>query len=188
MKWTNTFRLLACSTTALMVACGGDRGTSPLDPVAPEIAEGSVSFNYSGAEEGTFSAMQAYEEDLHHKGIDQDHAVGIRTSDLFSLTAWTSGSNGRLLLNLVLLNASDTGSYPVCTEGEMNGPCSGFVFVPDLPAEGPASSGWQSSGGSVEVSLLSNSRMRGTFSGTLVHTDTGSEIVIAHGEFDVPVG
>lgn len=187
---------LALAACLVAVAACDDGTTGPVD--APS---GSLSFSYSGAQSGSFSATGQYGEDRTGSFEWRPFAVGLRyfdnsvnaqTIDIFGV-APRSGTRGdavdlfiddltqpralSLDLEACLLNRATLDVRDGCAVG---------LFAFDASPQTGAGEIWLTRTGTLTVEAVSAGRIRGSFSGTLVNEDD-DVITVSGGTFDVPV-
>jgi hypothetical protein len=189
-------RFLAAFCAVLLAACGDGTGTEPLDPV------GTVRFDYRGAITGSYEASG--ELPIENGALTQP-ATGasvIRRDSVLAVVAFrqnggTKGDGFSLLLGAL----TKTGSYSIDALGCQTAPgsCRVGVFARDLDVAklttSPDTAGLTSNAyvlalGTVNVTRLTDVRVRGTFSGVAVRASDPNPlnpVTITNGEFDVPI-
>jgi hypothetical protein len=180
----------------LLAACGDGTGTQPLDPV------GTVRFDYRGAISGSYEATG--ELPIENGALPQPAtgATAVRRDSLLAVVAFRQSGGTKGDGFSLLLGALDkTGSYSIDALGCQTAPgtCRVGVFARDLDAAmlttTPDSAALVSNAyvlafGSVNVTRLTDVRVRGTFSGIAVRLsdqNPQNPVTITNGEFDVPI-
>ena len=184
---TRPFALIAC--LALLAACGSD------DPTAPGAVSGTVTFNYSGAGGGTYSATGALAQT----------ASDVTAQTTTWGTGWKDNTDGSLnvasniattstLSNFlaIVVNRQTVGTAtidPNCVSTNTTS-CTDFVFFVALASSGSANFICALDAGSVVIATVTSERATGTFSGTGTCVDNaGGEqaFAVTNGSFDVPL-
>jgi hypothetical protein len=182
---------------AVLGACDGGTGSEELDPV------GTVSFTYRGAVSGSYQATG--ELQLRSGTLPQPAtgATAYRQDSVLAVLAFkTEGGARGDGFTLVLGALTEKGSYafdPLACQSQASGACRIGVFAPGLDAAqlaatpdaaALAANAYVLVLGSVNVTRLTELRVRGTFSGTAVRASDptlASAVTISRGEFDVPI-
>ncbi len=189
-------RFLAAFCAVLLAACGDGTGTQPLDPV------GTVRFDYRGAISGSYEAIG--ELPIENGALPQPAtgAAAIRRDSVLAVVAFRqSGGTKGDGFSLLLGGIDGTGSYSIDALGCQTAPgtCKVGVFARDLDAAmltttpdtaAIVSNAYVLAFGSVNVTRLTDVRVRGTFSGVAVRLsdqDLQNTVTITNGEFDVPI-
>lgn len=187
--------LALAGSLAATAACDGDSSGSGDD------TRGSLSFSYSGAVSGSFSASGKY-EDLGGGDFERTSplAVGIRYFDdaegedfidLFTYRPRTSTTGDFADIFFADVSSSQTISMDLdaCLRNDftLNPGCAVGFFGFNGDYDDPNSSNWITVTGELKVTSVSNSNLRGTFSGTLENLDTQQTITVTNGKFDVPL-
>lgn len=188
--------LSLAAALALTAACDDDgTGSGSND-------RGSLSFAYSGAISGSYSASGTYEEDASGSyETDEPFAIGIRYFDepegedfidVFSYRP-TSGGRGDILD----LYFEDLGAERVVSlnlqaclqqDGTVGEGCGiGFFAFNVFPDDATESDIWVTLSGTLLINEVSDTDIRGTFSGSLVNLGTNQVITVSNGSFDVPL-
>lgn len=182
---------------AVLSACDGGTGSEELDPV------GTVSFTYRGAVSGAYQATG--ELQLRSGTLPQPAtgATAYRQDSILAVLAFkTDGGARGDGFSLILGALTETGSYafdPLACQSGSAGACRIGVFAPGLDAAllattpdaaALAANAYVLVLGSVNVTRLTDLRVRGTFSGTAVRASDPTlenAVTITRGEFDVPI-
>jgi hypothetical protein len=148
-----------------------------------------VSFTYSGAASGTFSAAgpPSGPGTIYSATSGQRLSGGLYKVDAFMPT---NGALGNHLSLNVRPGQSGAQAVPVNDAACPPEPCAtGFVGL-GLYVTVPIYLGdvYSFKSGEVRLTEASGSRLRGTFRGTAIHNSTGAVIQVENGNFDVPVG
>jgi hypothetical protein len=188
MTTTQILKITLAGALALLAACNDTTGNGGTDT-------GSLSFTYSGARAGTYSASGRFQA-RSTSFAKQPFAIGARSSEagvsevaVLSYLPVTTSTGHMLLLGLP--GNSGTGSYSFDDSG-----CSGedldcafalllFDTNPDL--EEDDSQVFAFTTGTVNVTSNTSGHLRGTFSGTAETFFGDSVITVTNGSFDVPV-
>lgn len=163
----------------LLAAAATTAGCS--DPTRPEGEVGSVSFEYEGAESGSFSVVGARPDNW----AEEPHAAGERTdapgyTKVFALTRdaqlWIAG------------DVAADGTYPIRAE---SGSPEEPVFAGELalgvdPGSNTARVVFVLTAGFVILEPAPAGRIRGRFAGTARALTGTATITITDGRFDVP--
>jgi hypothetical protein len=189
-------RALWVCCAAVLAACDGGTEAEVLDPV------GTVRFGYRGAITGSYEASG--ELQLRDGAVLQaaTGATAVRRDSLLAVVAFQhkGGTRGDGF-SLILGALGKTGSYSIdalsCQAAPGN--CRVGVFARDLDAAmlttppdsaAVASNAYVLAFGSVNVTRLTDVRVRGTFSGIAVRLsdqNPQNPVTITNGEFDVPI-
>jgi hypothetical protein len=189
-------RFLVAFCAVLLAACGDGTGTQPLDPV------GTVRFDYRGAITGSYEAIG--ELPIEDGALPQPAtgASAIRRDSVLAVVAFRQNGGTKGDGFSLLLGALDrTGSYSIDALGCQTAPgsCRVGVFARDLDAAmlttspdtaALVSTAYVLAFGSVNVTRLTDVRVRGTFSGVAVRLsdqNLQNPVTITNGEFDVPI-
>ncbi|HEY0150847.1 MAG TPA: hypothetical protein VGB92_02550 [Longimicrobium sp.] len=189
-------RFFAAFCAVLLAACGDGTGTQPLDPV------GTVRFDYRGAITGSYEAIG--ELPIEDGALPQPAtgASAIRRDSILAVVAFRQNGGTKGDGFSLLLGALDrTGSYSIDALGCQTAPgsCRVGVFARDLDAAmlstspdtaALVSNAYVLAFGSVNVTRLTDVRVRGTFSGVAVRLsdqNLQNPVTITNGEFDVPI-
>lgn len=196
MQVTMLSRGLAVCCAMLLAACGDGTGTQPLDPV------GTVRFSYRGPISGSYEAIG--ELPIENGALVQPvtGATAVRRDSLIAVVAFQhqGGTRGDGF-SLVLGALTKTGSYTIDALGCQTAPgsCRVGVFARDLDAAmlttstdtaALAANAYVLVFGSVNVTRLTDLRVRGTFSGAAVRLsdrNLQNPVTISNGQFDVPI-
>lgn len=187
--------VVCCS--AVLAACDGGTGSEQLDPV------GTVSFTYRGAVTGTYQATGELQVRSGTLPQPATGATAYRQDSILAVLAFrTEGGARGDGFSLVLGALTETGSYafdPLACQAQSAGACRVGVFAPGLDAAllattpdaaALAANAYVLVLGSVNVTRLTDLRVRGTFSGTAVRASDPTlqnAVTITQGEFDVPI-
>lgn len=189
-------RVLAVCCAVVLAACGDGTGTPPLDPV------GTVRFDYRGPISGSYEAIG--ELPIEDGALPQPAtgATAVRRDSILAVLAFQHHGGGKGDGFSLILGALDrTGSYTIDALGCQASPggCRVGVFARDLDAAmlttSPDTAAIVANAyvlvfGSVNVTRLTDLRVRGTFSGTAVRLSDQNllnPVTITNGEFDVPI-
>jgi hypothetical protein len=189
-------RALVAFCAVLVAACGDGTGTQPLNPV------GTVRFDYRGPISGSYEAIG--ELPIENGALPQPAtgATAVRRDSVLAVLAFqqkggTKGDGFSLILGAI----DGTGSYTIDALGCQTSPgsCRVGVFARDLDAAmlttSPDTAALVANAyvlvfGSVNVTRLTDVRVRGTFSGAAVRLSDQNllnPVTITNGEFDVPI-
>lgn len=174
---------------ALLAACGDSTGSGSKTATGP----GSLSFTYSGARAGTFSASGELQQNST-SFVKQPFAVGVRSRQgnvsaisIVSYLPVTSATGHMVLLGIPEI--SGTGNIDLSGDN-----CTSLCPValllydtnPDLEEEDDSQL-FGFVAGTVSVTSNSNGHLKGTFSGTAENFEGDSVLTITNGAFDVPI-
>ncbi len=190
-------RALWVCCAAVLAACdGGGTEAEVLDP------SGTVRFDYRGPISGSYEAsgeLQVSEGALPRPATG---ATAVRRDSLLAVLAFQhSGGTRGDGFSLILGALRKTGSYSIDAVSCQSAPgnCRVGVFARDLDAAmlttspdtaGLAANAYVMVFGSVNVTRLTDLRVRGTFSGVAVRLSDQNllnPVTITDGEFDVPI-
>ncbi|HEX8211952.1 MAG TPA: hypothetical protein VF584_17380 [Longimicrobium sp.] len=189
-------RFLVAFCAVLLAACGDGTGTQPLDPV------GTVRFDYRGAISGSYEAIGELPIENGAATQPATGATAVRRDSLLAVVAFRqSGGTRGDGFSLLLGALEKTGSYSIDALGCQTAPgtCRVGVFARDLDAAmltttpdtaAIVSNAYVLAFGSVNVTRLTDVRVRGTFSGVAVRLsdqNLQNPVTITNGEFDVPI-
>jgi hypothetical protein len=188
-------RFLTLSAVSLLSFGVAACGDGPVDPT-PEPSEGSISFTYSGAQSGSFSAQGNIRLDSN----------GDPVTDSFA-NAWADGE--RLMIAGMRVRSAERrdgiaflfsgqpapGSYPLdfmqCGSGQSQTPCSVGMIVLNVPIQGgDPTDGYIFVSGTMNLTRVSSTFVEGTFSGTALkmgETGTVAAIQVTAGRFSTPI-
>jgi hypothetical protein len=172
-------RLLGTAALALaLAACKDSTGSGDNPP-------GSLSFTYTGAVTGEFSASGAFDPDAN---AFSDYAVASVLSGRLVVIASDTLVTGRG--NLFAIYVPPATGKTTCTATTTPTSCQirGELItgVSSNPNEGIGGS-YAGYVGTIEVTELANNRVRGTFSIVLESEELESQVEISAGSFDAPV-
>lgn len=198
-----------------LIACGSDDGTGPGDQGFGKD-EGQIAFSYSGAKmKGEFRTRGALELDA--KGNPMVGSFAAATQEKASVngapTDFTSiyGVNFRMpKMDMVggFWTSIKTGKFPVADGCDNEYPedrvlpdCAGIFFMLDIDLmqwsdEVDSVPMYFLTTGNVEVTSISNGRIRGTFQGTARLLDfeasedgfvAGADLTVTNGTFNLPI-
>jgi len=182
------FALIAC--LSLLAACGSD------NPTAPVAASGTVTFNYSGAGGGSYSASGS---------LLSTASSGTAQSTTWS-TGWKDNADGstNVASNVavtstvanffgIVINRQTTGTAtidPNCQSTNTTACTDVILFIGFNANSGAFNFVCALESGSVVIATISASKVTGTFSGTgtcVSSTGAPSTFTITNGSFDVPL-
>lgn len=163
------------------------------DPAAP-AAQGSVSFTYSGAGGGTFSASGAAPSFNAPPPTTASWVFGYVESGEMYVAGGRPRSGGLLDLAILRLERTTPGSTSIDASCNIDGDvtCTGMEFLLNFNGNGDAGDFFCSlTSGAIVVTEVNASRARGTVSGegTCVPGTGGSASAfsVSNGTFDVPM-
>jgi hypothetical protein len=174
-------RTMAFVALALL-GCGDSTGPSGLN--------GTVTFTFTGAGGGTFtvtgSAPQGSEPPLNANMTAASQDVEGNQTVVIAFKS-TGGENGDVLI--IGINRTTVGSDPIAEDCDPEATaCSGLVFFPNFNGESLL---WACAllDGTVAITEVTSSRVKGTFSGTGECYDEGTDdlepFTITNGTFNV---
>lgn len=183
-----TIKLVAATLAAVaLAACGDSTGSTPT------ATSGSLSFTYTGARIGSYSAQGTFQLQNDSTIVKQSFAAGLKLV--------SNGQTAMGLLSYVPLNPTTGNELIVLFPGVSGAatidldpnnctsqcPLALLAFDTDPNASEDNSQLFFFSSGSVNVSSTSNGRMKGTFNGTAETFAGDSVITVTNGSFDVPL-
>ncbi|HEX8906038.1 MAG TPA: hypothetical protein VF771_14415 [Longimicrobiaceae bacterium] len=183
-----TIRLAAALAAAAitLAACGDSTGNSEASP-------GSLSFSYTGARSGSYSATGAFRQTSDSTFAKQPFAVGARGAEsgftYISLLSYqpVTAEEGDMAL-FILPNVTSPATFPLSASCETaDCPFAALIFDTNPDASEDDSDLYLLESGSVNVTSVSSRRMRGTFSGTATELFGDASITVTNGSFDVPL-
>jgi hypothetical protein len=195
--------LLTLACVALWGATAGCGGDGPTEPGA---LAGSISFDYSDSQTGSFQAagrIDPFRSGPYTDGaaVFRDRYAGVETMVVLGIEMQSSMRADVLSLSFPSVTTPQT--LPLadieCPSGET--PCTltlfGSSFGIDMPvASGPlvfffdAENDYHFTGGTVTIESVTGTRMTGAFEGTAeTRPPSGSPqtITVTNGRFDVPI-
>lgn len=199
-------RPILAAVVALCAACSND---SPTDPPSTAGDPGLVRFSYSGSGVGgTFAAQGNLDTDPMADPLAKTFAVALDFSGsgggapFYEIVAMNVGSP-KLDIMSILLSGQKTGAYPVMTEDDCAGPslqatCAlAWFYLGFNPDDTLPPREFVLTSGTVQVTSVSNGRLKGTFQGSAREVADGGGSVgpfvdgiaveVVSGTFDVPV-
>lgn len=176
-----TRQLLLAASLALLAGCGSDKVTTVTG------LNGAVSFTYSGAVSGTYSATGAlpsgnFETTTWSAGVISQGAVFVE-----SATPASSSSHNFVF---IAIPRTTTGSSPIDPECSDN-VCGEMFFELGAPNSGSANPTQTCilDAGTITITEITSSRVKGTFTGTagtcLSSNQTLGSFTVTNGSFDV---
>ncbi|HSU12882.1 hypothetical protein [Longimicrobium sp.] len=184
MKNTGIAAALLAATISL-AACGDSTGSS-VDP-------GSLSFTYTGARSGSYSATGAIVRTSDTTFAKQPFAVGAKGTlqgqtfvSILSYRPVTSSTGDMVLFDLANVTGPTVLSLDAgCVADDC--PFAGIAFDTDPDASEDESDFYLFDSGTLSVTAVSGGRIRGTFSGTATEFFGDATITVTNGAFDVPL-
>jgi hypothetical protein len=182
---------VALPVVFLLVACGDDA-----DPVGPPNPTGTVSFQYTGAETGSFHASGAVVRNAAGHPRFGTFAAGYHSRDTVAITGFQALSDPRgHALALGILRLATAGSVTLDpTQCAPPAPCALGAIVLDTEVRafqallGAPGRLYTFRSGAIVVTSLSADRLRGTFQGEAVALENPAQVIqVANGSFDVPL-
>jgi hypothetical protein len=204
----NTLKLAVTTLLAAGLAACGDESTGLDNDLLPK--SGEIGFSYSGAKRGTFLAKGALE-------FNQDSTLKLQSFAVATTRTDSSSATGarvlfeavdlrlpRLDLFLGELPNLRTGTYSLniaCSWQSLPDNCAALAFGIDVDMQDAFSETGEFplyllTSGTLEVSSISNNRIRGDFQGTAklltVLADDldfvpGADLTVTNGTFDLPL-
>jgi hypothetical protein len=174
-------RLLVASVFLSLLAC---------DSTEPNVS-GSVSFTYTGAGGGTFSAAGDVPS-FNAPSTSSSWAVGYTDAGETYVVASRPRTGGLTDLAVLRIQRTTTGSEPIDPACDVDGSaaCSGLMFSLNFNGNGDTGDFFCFlSSGTVVVTEISEGRIKGTFSGSGSCTagagGTPAAFAVTGGSFDV---
>lgn len=185
MKRSTLLAVLAA--TAALAACKdatGDNG----------VGSGSVSFTYSGARSGSYSAKGEFEKVGTSSFVKKSFATGVSLRDangdvigILGYVPVTATTGHQAVLVLPPVSGGETLEIDPTCEGVTFCPLGLITFDINPDEQFDDSEGYLFTGGTVHVTSVANNRLKGTFSGTAVDITGTQTLTVTNGSFDVPL-
>jgi hypothetical protein len=182
---------LALPVVLLLAACGDDA-----DPTRPLNPTGTVSFEYTGAETGSFHASGGVVRDAAGRPRYGNFGAGYHNRDTVAVTAFQTISEPRghaLALGILRLAAAGTVTLDP-THCAPPAPCGLGAVALDTEVRafqallGAPGRLYLFRSGAIVVTSLSADRVQGTFQGEAVALANPAHVIqVANGSFDVPL-
>lgn len=175
----------------LMAGCGGDDSTGPGDDGNGAVSAGVLTFNYSGSMSGSFSANGAPKATFEESLATGSFAVGTRIQGSgMGVTAFrrTSGTRGDMVI--VVIEGEEKGRYDTAMSSCESRCATVMIYFNVDYTQGQQSfaRAFVFETGEVEVSEVSSSVLKGTFSGRAEEFfGEGGEFSVTNGSFSAPV-
>ncbi|HEX6748991.1 MAG TPA: hypothetical protein VF092_16960 [Longimicrobium sp.] len=177
--------LAAALAAITLTACGDGTGS--------DLTPGSLAFTYEGARSGSYSASGTFERASDSTFAKQPFAVGAKGSDganafvsILSYLPVTAATGHMVLFALPNVTAPTTLNVDAgCATAEC--PAIAVVFDTNPDESEDEADFYVFESGTIEVTSVSSSRMRGTFSGTATEFFGDQSITVTNGTFDVPL-
>jgi hypothetical protein len=161
----------AAAAVLLAVACGDLTGWRGGDT-------GTLSFDYSGVEAGTFSVRGSRPENWSSR----PHAAGQRLDSPVYIQVFALGDRHQFFLGG---RVSEPGTYPLADD-HAEGTFYGEFALDTVTSENTARAIYVLISGSVTLEPERGGRIRGTFAGAARLLNGSAVIEITDGRFDVP--
>lgn len=175
------------------LGCGSD-STGPGGDGDVALA-GSLSFNYSGALSGTFTANGSFKQDFDNSLKAGSLTVGFRHpgNGHFGVNGYrvTSGTRGDAII--ILFEGTEQGRYTPGLGEECEPRCATVLLYFDVDMAGGGTQAGSDTrvfhfqSGEFNVTELDSKVIKGTFSGTAVEFLGTAEITVSNGTFSAPV-
>jgi hypothetical protein len=185
----NLFVLPLLAATSFALGCGDSGSGSPTGPTA---GSGSVSFNFTGAVSGNYSASGAVQVNQITGAQFGTWAAGGREGGELAVVAFRARTNPRGdFFGLFVEGITGPRTVSITEDCETN--CAEVVFVTNMSITGTDQTFERICvllTGSVTVSSISAQRAQGTFSGQGECVNMAFEeepFAITNGTFDVPI-
>lgn len=185
-------RITLIAILSMLAACGGDSTTNPIDVAT----SGSMSFNYTGGGNGTFSATGGITSAaLASSPYTTTWAAGFKEASDNSTTIAANVPRTATTsdISAITVKGQSTGTFtidPSCVETSTS-TCNDVLLITGWASGGQTfSSSCLLSSGSITISTLSSTNAVGTFSGSgtcFTATGASSVWVVSNGAFNVPV-
>jgi len=184
MKKNRIAAALAAASLAL-AACGDGTGSS--------VEPGSLSFTYTGARSGSYSATGIIRRTSDTTFAKQPFAVGAKGSlqgtsfvSVLSYRPVTAETGDMVLFDLANVTGPTTLSLSSSCDAD-DCPFAAIVFDTDPNASEDESDFYVFESGTLNVTSVSGNHLRGTFSGTATEFFGDATITVTNGTFDVPL-
>jgi hypothetical protein len=175
---------LAAASLAL-AACGDGTGSS--------VEPGSLSFTYTGARSGLYSATGTIRRTSDTTFAKQPFAVGakgtIQGTSFVSVLSYrpvTTETGDMVLFDLANVTGPTTLSLSSACDAD-DCPFAAIVFDTDPNASEDESDFYVFDSGTLNITSVSGNHLRGTFSGTATEFFGDAIITVTNGTFDVPL-
>jgi hypothetical protein len=186
MKNTPIAAALLAAAALALAACGGDGTGSSVEP-------GSLSFTYTGARSGSYSATGSIRRTSDSTFARQPFAVGAKGSlqgtsfvSILSYQPVTAETGNMALFDLANVTGPTTLSLSSACDAD-DCPFAAIVFDTDPNASEDESDFYLFESGTLNVTSVSGNHLRGTFSGTATEFFGDATITVTNGTFDVPL-
>ena len=185
-------RIGLVAALAMLAACGSDSGTNPIDA----NISGSVSFNYTGGGNGSFSATGAITSAaLASSPYTTTWAAGFKdsTDNSTNIAANIPKGSNTSDFAVITTNGQTASTYNVNVNcnGSNTTACNSVTLLTGQSANATTFTYLCSlTNGTITISSISNTKATGTFSGTgtcLTSTGASSAWVVTNGSFNVPL-
>lgn len=161
---------VALAASVMAAGCG--------DILGLEGAVGSLSFDYSGAETGSFSAVGARPADW----ASRPHAAGQRLESPDYIKVFALAGGDQFFLDS---DVAEPGTYPLAEE-RRDGTFYAEFALDVSHSQNTARAIYVLTSGTVTLDPERDGRIRGRFAGTARLLTGSATIQITDGEFDVP--
>jgi hypothetical protein len=184
MKTTGIAAALLAAATLALAACGDGTGSG--------VEPGSLSFTYTGARSGSYSATGTIRRTSDTTFARQPFAVAAKASfqgasfvSLLSYQPVTDQTGHLVLFDLAGVTGPATFSLAPCDTPDC--PFAAIAFDTDPNAGEDDSDLYVFDSGTLAVTSVSGGHLRGTFNGTATLLLGDATITVANGTFDVPL-
>lgn len=180
--------LIAAAAALSLAACGGDSTGS-------DKASGSLSFSYSGARSGSYSASGKYEELNGNSFTKREFAVATTDNSsgtpAIAMLSYNPVSSTRGDLTLfAFTRPNSAGTIAVDDDNCVSDDCPLGLFAFNVNPDVSSTTGetyYYLTKGTISVTAISSSNVSGTFQGKAVDLDSGDTLRVTNGSFNVPI-
>jgi hypothetical protein len=183
-------RIIAAATLAAAAALAGCKDSTGNDGPG----SGSVSFTYTGARSGSYSASGEFERVGTSSFVKKSFAAGVTLADpsgqyigVLGYVPVTATTGNQAVLVLPTVTGGETLTLDPTCESTTFCPLGLITFDLNPDAQVDDSEGFLFSDGTVHVTSVANGRIKGTFSGTAVDITGTKTLTVTSGAFDVPL-
>jgi hypothetical protein len=154
------------------------------------VAEGSVTFTYTGAEAGTYNATGRFDRQNPERGTYGVGGLAILQGGEAAVVVYGQYARSDQLYDQFILSTEtpEVGTY-TCETGDLTCSFGGFFFV-GATEEGETEGFYTSVGGTLTITSVNEDRVRGTFALQLEALDVSDDppaVQVTGGTFDVPI-
>ena len=179
--------LAVLAAAAALAACKDSTGHDG-------VGSGSVSFTYTGARSGSYSASGEFERLGTSSFVKKSFATGVNVNDasgpvigILGYVPVTATTGHQVVLVLPPVTGGETLEIDPTCETVTFCPLGLVSFDINPDTQFDDSEGYLFTGGTVHVTSATTDRVAGTFSGTAVDVTGTKTLTVTNGSFDVPI-